>query len=186
MPPYYDQGLYFVTGVEQAWTESSNHNDMFVLKVLVNGHAVPIAGADGEITYELQPVGANYTRTIRVTLVANNIEMAMKKLRYAGFTGTSFDDLNLVGRQFLAVSQPPQFKDGKSYEQWDLPLPPLADSGPPLESKPGITRKLNALFGKQLKEGGESAAAPRAAPAAVVPAGGGSDPNDIPFSPVVI
>lgn len=183
MPPFYGQGLYFVTAVDQAWTESKNHNDMLVLKVRVDGEAILRTGADGEPVYDLGHVARNYDRTIRVTLTADSIEMAMKKLRYAGFTGSSFDELNLVGKQFIAVSKEPQSKDGKTYEQWDLALPPLSGGGPPLESKPGVTRKLNALFARQLKEGAGSASAPQT----IAPPGGGAAVDeDIPFGPVTI
>lgn len=180
MAPYYAPGKYRCTVLEQGWAESTNGNDMLVFKVRVEAYIIEGYGESGELVHQEQMVENAYTRTLRITFTNDSIEMALKKLRYAGFSGASFDELNLVGSRIIAVSQEPRVRDGKTYEQWDLALPPM-DSGPPLQSKPGVARKLNALFGKQLKASGSGSPTQRPATAAVGAGSAGSGDDDIPF-----
>lgn len=178
MAPFYARGKYRCTVLEQAWDESKSGNDMLVLRVKVNAAVLDRFNDAGDPDEE--PVPQSYTRTIRLTLTSNSIEMALKKLRHAGFNGSSFDDLQLVGKDVIAACDEETYEN-KLKERWDLALPPLTGSEgrAPLASKPGITRKLNALFGKQLR--GDGTSSPRATAPATVTAGGGALDDDIPF-----
>ena len=47
----------------------------------------------------------------------------MQKLRYAGFQGDRFDDLNLEGYKIICECSESEYNNQPS-EQWDLALPP--------------------------------------------------------------
>lgn len=150
MKPFYAPGRYNLTVIDQAWMESRNGSDMLALKTRVESQVVE-EYQDGELVHREALVSQNYPRTIYIVFSQNNAEYAIAKLRHAGFTGRTFDELNLVGNKVIGVCTEGTYKNEPS-EQWDLALPPR-DGGPSLESKPGVTRKLNAMFGKLLNDG---------------------------------
>ncbi len=123
-----------------------------------------------------------YERTVWLTINPtnpNSVEMSLKRLRYAGFMGDSFGDLNLVGTDCRFVCSVGEY-NGEPSDSWELALPPLESkpAGQPIDT--GVVKKLDALFGKALKASG---GAKKAAPAAVketVPSDAGDD-SECPF-----
>lgn len=147
--PFYDEGRYSCRVTEQGFQEAKTGKPMLVLKV--QPQAKLVLGPEGN---EPQFCTQTYDRTIR--LVINNesekqMEMMLKKLRHAGFTGTSFGDLDLVGKDVECQCEYSDY-EGKTYEQWDLCLPKL-DQKPLEPLNTGTARKLDALFGRMLKDG---------------------------------
>jgi len=147
MSAFYEPGNYVCHVVDQAFQMTKTNRPMLVLRVRVT-HKVIDEGLPSE---QLHPV-QDYERTIRLVVVEENeksMEMMMRKLRYAGFMGDSFRDLKLVDCDIRASCRESTY-EGQPTEDWDLMLPPLASSEP-LEGDPKLVRKLDALFGRQLK-----------------------------------
>lgn len=168
MALYYEEGLYLFRIDKQGWVETKERK----LPMLVfNGDPVARIFKHEDGTEVEEPVvrDSHYDRRIQMVIDGSNdtsLEYAMRKLRFAGFNGESFADLDLTGRTVRARCTHGEYNN-KPNEQWDFALPDGGATTKALDS--GLTRKLDALFGKRLKEG----AKPKAAPAArqpVVPA----------------
>lgn len=165
--PFYDPGQYHLHVSDLALGEAkSTSNPQVVLRGKVIARLR--VGSDGEEFSE--PVAAQYDRTIYLTVTEDSRDMILKKLRYSGWAGDRFETLakDLVGKGVRAVCKIEVSKggkfDGQNVEKWDLALPPLELK--PLENKPDVAKKLNALFGKLLKDGAQTEApAPVAAKA---------------------
>jgi hypothetical protein len=176
----YEIGTYACRVVEQGFQVAKTGRPMIVFKV------EPVEKIDshldeaGEIVERRSSLSVNYQRTVRLVIVEDNqesLDYTMAKLRYAGFEGDRFEDLDLVGSEVRCLCKHQPY-NGQPSEQWELSLPPRQDR--PLETDGNLTRKLNALFGRRLKEGAEpSDTAPRAhtsAPKVEI------DDSDIPFA----
>ena len=150
--PFYDEGRYTCRVVAQGIKPASTGKLMVVLTVQPQARLV--RGPEGE---EPDYCTQNYDRDIRLVVNEESEkqqEMMLKKLRYAGFTGTSFKELNLVGADVECEVKHREGTGeyaGKTFEDWDLCLPPM-DRKPlePLDTS--TARKLDALFGKKLKD----------------------------------
>jgi hypothetical protein len=85
----------------------------------------------------------------------------VRKLRFAGWQGKSFEDFDMVGMRILLTNSHQEATEGKNagkiYDNFDLVVPPTERKE--LESKPGIKRKLNALLSKELRESFEASPA---------------------------
>jgi len=102
------------------------------------------------------PLQAGYPRTTYMVCSEKGREYALLKLRHAGWTGSNFQTLksDMVGQFCYANCKHEVNKGTGKYagtlgEKWDLAMP--QKEAKPLETKPGLERKLNALFGKELK-----------------------------------
>lgn len=178
MAPFYEPGKYRVLVLEQAWDKAKSGAEQLVFKIRVNAKIEDANDGTGE-TFDAA-LAHNYERRIFLTFTENSIDYIVKKLRYAGFSGASFEELNLTGSELVAECQH-DTRDGKTGEKWDLPW---ASASAPLKTDANIARKVNTLFGRALKGTGGAAAttAPPQRPlAGVAVTAGGGDDDDIPF-----
>lgn len=150
--PFYVDGNYTMQILDVALGESSNGNPQIVLRGKVIGRLV----VDSEGEEYPEQVSAQYDRTIYLTVTEKSRDMVLAKLRNAGWTGERFESLakDMLGRSVrsrcdIKESQSEKYR-GQMVENWDLSLPPRESK--PLENKPEIAKRLNALFGKSLKE----------------------------------
>ena len=182
--PFYSAGNYHVQIIDVALGESKTREDggggnpQIVMKVkVISELTIDSAGEEQAVG-----IAAQYDRTIYLTVTDKSKEMVLAKLRLAGWTGDHFETVaaELLGHGCRANCKIESGKggkyDGQQVEKWDLELPPLESK--PLENKPAVAKKLNALFGKMLKEKPTTATKPEAVPVVV----GEQPPNDeIPF-----
>lgn len=152
MAVHYDEGLYLFQIDKQGWTETKERK----LPMLVfNGDPISriMAAEDGSEFEEPVHRDSQYDRRIQMVIDSNSdtsMDYAMRKLRAAGFDGESFADLDLRGKLVRARCTYGEYK-GKQNEQWDFALPDQPSSTKDIDG--GLARKLDALFGKRLKEG---------------------------------
>lgn len=191
MAVYYQTGNYYGECTDLALSEDDNGKATIVLRMRIESqwdHTI----AD----WVAVPNAYERTAYMGIPEEDENRKYVLMKLRHAGWKGT-FDTLRdeLVGTKFACKCDVKQAKTGKyagqDKEFWDLPLPPREST--PLENKPAVAKKLNALFGKMLKEGaapakptGKPPAPPKQAPAPEpeqAGVGGGIPSDDIPFAP---
>lgn len=149
---YYRPMMHLCRVNEQGWTETTKEPKRPMLVFKIQPLAEIIRGPDGEETFNDVPP-SQYDATLRMVVDPKNeksMDFALKKLRYAGFVGESFADLNLVGAEIRCMNEHSDY-EGKTYDQWDFALPPL-DQAPlnPLDN--AAARKLDTLFGKRLKD----------------------------------
>jgi len=159
--PYYAAGRHAVTISEIAFGETKNNDP----QIMVRFHVDAFVEADGSET----PLQQGYPRTAYLGCSEESREYTIAKLRNAGWEGSNFQTLksDMQNRSCYAnckheiqKSSNPKY-DGQLGEKWDLSLP--RKDVKPLEDKPGIDRKLNALFAKELK--GSKPAKPAMSPA---------------------
>lgn len=139
MAHYYEQGDYKARVVNQGFGESKEKK-------------TPLFFIEAEV---FEAVGANripdkiYPRRIEWYITDGTFKYVKEKLRGLGWTGTKLQELELdatkphsfIGQEIVLTCT----HDG-DYDKFDI-----AYSGSkPVESKPGIAKKLDALFGKQL------------------------------------
>lgn len=175
---HYSPGRYRCKIVEQGFSESrEKKTPCFAIKVKVIGLVDQTNG-------DLLPCDS-YERTVTLWLTDNTIENAIRNVRSLGFDGASFRELDpevpghttLVGTEADFLCDHEDY-NGKAMERWEFP-PPEARH---LERVSGLSKKLDALFGKSLK----AAAGPKATVAkskqegAAAPAGP-SEKDEIPF-----
>lgn len=144
MQPFYEEGTYDGEVLEQAFEEASTGSPMLTMKVRIEQFVID----PGMKTEELQDCNQQYVRTVNIVFAEKSIEYSIKKLRYAGFEGESFLDCNLTGSKVRLNCKHREYK-GEPSESWDLMLPPKERK--PLEDSDSVKKKLQALFGKQLK-----------------------------------
>jgi len=179
MGVFYSEGDYSCIVKSQGIEQSKTGKDMIVFEF--RPEAILSRDEEGN-DYLDGSIRADYDRTARIVLDPTNekmMEMNMKKLRYAGFKGATFADLDFVGKPVMFRCKYGSY-NGKEVEQWEMPLPDRASQMKPLESKD--RRKLDALFGKHLKEGAKPKSDPKPKQE-TVPADDGDDEGDekIPF-----
>lgn len=160
---YYERGEHVVRIESQGWTETKEKgHPMLVFEALPLQRVTK--DHEGNEQFEEVCADANFpTRTLRVVVDASSeqsMEFALKKLRYAGFDGDSFADLDLRGVECRAICDHTQYK-GKDRENWDFALPPL-ERGAVNDLDRSTARRLDAIFGKRLKEGAKPAPTPAA------------------------
>jgi len=175
---FYGIGRYRCLVTDQAFMKSTTDKPMIVWKVRPESLLTERIGNDGEPYTDEEPTAQQYERTVRLVINEDDqqsIDFAILKLRFAGFTGTSFDELDLKGCDVFCDCSHGTYKN-QPKEDWNLALPKRASK--PLEHDGSLTRKLNAIFGRKLTEGATET--PKPALAAV--AGGGMvEDDDIPF-----
>ena len=156
--PFYSAGNYHAQIIDVALGESkkkddgSGGNPQIVLRIkIISELTIDSAGEEQAVA-----ITAQYDRTIYLTVTDNSKEMVLKKLRHAGWKGDHFESVaaGLLGVGCRAtcrieVSKSEKY-NGQQVEAWDLALPPLESK--PLENRPAVAKRLNALFGKMLRE----------------------------------
>lgn len=174
---YYEPGLHLARVSKQGWTESKTKKAMLVFEVAILAKVVP--DQEGNESYEdLAP--SQYDQTLRIVVDSDSpdsLDYAMRKLRYAGFDGDSFADLNLEGREVRVRNDPQEYK-GKLCDSWDFALPPRESTAAPLDNS--AARKFDALFGRRLKDGAQPKAA-KPEPEAAPPRGAATPNDEVPF-----
>ena len=146
---YYEPGRYVVQVVDQGFGNSKQKlTPYFCLTVR------PIARVISADEQEI--VRDQYERYIMLYLTDKTVENVIARLRRLGWDGMSFSHLDpeneeyhsFRGAEVLATCEHEQSGD-KTYERWRLPL---GGGGRSVhEAEQGITRKLDARFGKVLK-----------------------------------
>lgn len=143
---YYSQGAYKCEVIDQGLSMSSTEKPQIWLLVRVLQ-----SNDNPDLTIN------QYERTIFWTLTEKTIDFTLDKLERLGFSGQSFRDVdpNVEGHhsfvgQIIDCWCRLETYEGKEREKWDLsrdltvtPPDPLGDSD---------ARKLDALFGRKLKE----------------------------------
>lgn len=186
---HYSEGIYRVRVIGQGFAESSaKKTPFFFLQVMPLG-IVDVEDPDRLIT----PVDSKYDRLIKLWVNStDNVERSVDKLFTlcqwngdGGFRQLDPDTPNytsFTGVEFEAICSHSQDGD-KVYENWDLPG---GGSQSQIENAKGLSRKLDTLFGKQLKKTG-TAKPPTKAPSqderleTVPPHGAPPPKDDVPF-----
>lgn len=155
--PYYAPGNYWCQVTNQALGQTSKGDPQFVLSFAVLGKVNP-SDPDGE----LLSCGESYERTIYRTITEKTIDWLIEDVKHLSGRGEKDPSILSDGFQFLDPGTP-GFLDlrgvefgaycqhdtyeGKTREKWNV-----STGKPPVEAldDQGV-RKLNALFGKQLK-----------------------------------
>ncbi len=180
---FYADGNYTAEVIDLAFEESDS-NTQIVLKVKVMEQWDHTTG-------QWVPCANQYDRTIwlRIPEEEEYRKYIALKLRNAGWNGDKFETLrdDMLGKSIGVMNKARVATGGKyagqTIEGWDLPLPQRESK--PLENKPQVAKKLNALFGKVLKETPKLSAttdAPEPLQEQPVGAAAGAPPNDeVPF-----
>ena len=152
--PFYEPGRYWGKITRQKLGQASTGTPQLVLSFTVLGKVDP-ADPDGN----LLPVMQQYERTIFRSITEKTIEWVGQDLETLGFTGGSYrqfdeDDpecCDLRGNELaFSCNHEAHYKTGEPCEKWSI-----ASDGSGLEVKPlddQAIRKLDAMFGKQLKK----------------------------------
>lgn len=184
MAVYYSPGRYSCRIKQQGIEKSKKGKDMLVF--VFRPEAVIGRDEEGNDTLD-GSIFAEHDRTARLVIDPANeagMDYTMKKLRFAGFTGITFSELNLVDKLVILKCEPSEY-NGKETESWEFPLPELGEREvKALDSKEA--RRLDALFGKKLKEGAKPAPTkkPPTDDTASIAASGGADvpeEDEVPF-----
>ena len=159
---YYAQGLYDCVIRDHGFNESKNKKTPYLWLQFV-----PVKDQAGN------PVEVEYDRETQIYLTDKTIERAASQLRLLGYDGTSWSDLE--SHDFKQVNCKirclHEQGDEQVFEKWELPAP---GGGAQSEKKKGMGKKLDALFGKALKDG-------KAAPKKEEPVAVADDDDDVPF-----
>lgn len=173
MATHYEQGQYMGAVKEQGFGESSNGNPQIIIKIQPY---VFIRWENGVETEENLPDNA-WERTVYLTVTENTREFVLEKLRAAGFQGSSFRELNLVGKSVRLRCSHETDNKGKDREVWDLVYQSESKPLQPLDT--AAARKLDAIFGSSLKDLGKAGQSPAPSQPASVPVPDGDD--EVPF-----
>lgn len=163
--PFYAPGVYVCQVTDQALSKASTGTPQFVLKVKVLGKPDP------KDPGSYIPVDQQYDRTIFRTITDKTIPYLTEDLKALGFTGSSFRylDPNVEGAQIFTGTildcycKHENDQRGDLRERWSI----ARQGGGKLDVEAldaAEVRKLDALFGKQLKQ--QPATAPKPAPTA--------------------
>lgn len=157
MSTYYQQGAYKCEIVDQGLSQSSNGNPQIWLKIRA------LESID-DPALQIQ----QHERMVYWTITEKTIEFVLEKLDALGFDGESFRQIDLNNQHPQSfIGNVEEFYcqletyDGKEREKWDLSRG--ASAVKPLDETEA--RKLDALFGRKLKDKFKSSSGPsRAAP----------------------
>mgnify|MGYP000721059317 CR=1 FL=1 len=163
MAKYTNEGVYEAEVIDHAFTETKNGNPMIEMECKIHSKILGFGSGSEE---RVPPESSQYNVNVRIVFATENQRaFNLARLRYAGWTGKSFEDFDMVGQMILIVNQHANGEGknaGKVYDNFELVSPPREHKE--LESKPGVKRKLNALLSKELRE--TASAAPAGRPAA--------------------
>src|SRR3972149_6610524 len=104
---YYSQTLHLCRVTEQGWQETKKEPPRLQLVFRVQVLAEISYDENGEAIFTDVPP-SQYDQNVFLLIDPENetvMDFAAKKLRYAGFEGTSFTELNLVGKQIRCFNQ---------------------------------------------------------------------------------
>jgi len=151
MSGFYQEVPHVCRVTEQGWTETKKlpKRPMIILKVRPT-HEIRKDPAGGDELHQI--TSGEYDEYVRVLVDASSevvMDLALKKLRYAGFMGDSFADLNLVGADVRCNNTHRPY-NGVVRDGFELMLPPHDGEFQPMDAK--VARTLDTLFGRRLKE----------------------------------
>ena len=116
------------------------------------------------------PKDGTYQRDVKLWLTSKTVDRVVAILRGLGWKGSKFQEL--TPDEFDSQTTELDCTHDNGYENWEFPPPAKADAEP---SNPGVARKLDALFGAELRKGAEDR------PQIEDPVGSVSDDDSIPF-----
>ena len=165
MTAFYQPGIYECIVQSQGFGESKEKKTPYFFL------------AFSPVKHNGREVESPYERELKMWLTDKTVERAIGQLRGLGWGGSSFADLEPGGHSFRGVNLTLTCThNADGYEDWELPAPSSGTS----QQTPGVTKRLDALFGRELKNGAGTApvrpqASSPSAPVEVVPDG------DVPF-----
>lgn len=179
MEMQYEPGRYWCKVTGQAMGTSSKGNPQFVLTFAVVGKVDP-SDPGGELIS-----CPKNERRMFLTITEKTGEYVIKDLKVLGYQKQSFAFLNpdrdgyhdFTGREFEARCEPNEY-EGKTTERWRV----VGEQYKPEPPDPKEIKKLDNLFGKQLKEAFPVEKPQRASgPPATEAELAGAKSDDIPF-----
>lgn len=143
---HYARGAYKAEIIDHGLSEASTGNPQIWLQCRIL-----------EFLDDPQLAIQHYDRTIYWTITDKTIDFVIEKLEHLGFSDTSFRQLDrsveghhsFVGQEVELFCKV-ETRDGKEVEKWDLSRPQGTRNIERLDD--ASARKLDALFGKKLKE----------------------------------
>ncbi len=151
--PYYEPGRYWGRITHQKLGKSSNDNPQLMISFVVLGK-INVKDPDGE----LLPVTQQWERTVFRVITDKTIDWVMQDLDKLGWTGddwATFDEqhpscCSIVGTEAtFSCNIEPHHKTKEPREVWSVSQDNVGLTVVPLEASD--LRKLNAMFGKNLK-----------------------------------
>lgn len=168
----YDPGNYLCEMVDFAFTESSNKKPMIQLRVRPL-ELVRFAGTEGEMRSQVSPnEKVGYMNLVIDPDSEQSRGITMRKLRTAGWAGTSFSTFALDS-PFLCSCDHEEYK-GKPKEKWDILLVRKT-----AEHKPELAVRMDEIMDKMLQSDSLASAVPAVPQSPST--GGGPPDDDIPF-----
>lgn len=157
----FNEGLHLCRITRQGWitTQKEPKRPMlvFAFQVLSEVHH----DDEGNETFE-DVLPGDSDPIVRVLVDGSNetiLDFALRKLRYAGFTSGTFQDLELVGYEVRCLNRHKHY-NGRLYDDWELGLPPMTmQDWAPIQGE--AARRLDAIFGDRLKNGAPTKSAAR-------------------------
>lgn len=149
--PYFEPGRYWGRLKQQALGKTSNGNPQIILTFDIVGK-INLSDPDGDLLSCPQ-----YERTVFRVITQKTIDWVLQDLEALGFQGTSFGEIDptqprfqdLTGKE-LALYCDHETYEGKTREKWGIYSEGGGLQVKPLEAQD--VRKLDAMFGKALKE----------------------------------
>ncbi len=147
MTTYYEPGRYACRVIAQGFGESKKKKTpYFFLAVKPIGLRDP-ADPDGRL------LGcADYPREVQLYISDAAAQYTIERLRLLGYRGDSFRDLEPGGSFSLVDSEielecKHETNDGETYDRFGFPF-----ESEPAENVEGVAKKLDGLFGKELRK----------------------------------
>jgi len=124
------------------------------------------------VAFRFTPSGGEYERTVKLHLTTKTVDRTIAILRGMGWTGSRFSDLehDSFSGKVVELNCFHEPFEGNDYDKWEFP-PPQSVIDPVTD--PAVAKKLDALFGSELKK--------TATKAETVPAEVDEGGDDIPF-----
>lgn len=147
---YYAPGQYKAIIKHVGLSESKDKKTPYVQLIVEPTGMIDVGSGN------VSPVDRSFDREIMLWLTESTADRTCEDLRRIGFTGDSFDELvdgpareSLIGQEVQCRCEA-QLNKGKEYEKWNLSGSARSAVNNAKLDDHGV-RKLNALFGKQLK-----------------------------------
>lgn len=143
--PHFDAGLYAAKVVAQGFDVSKEKRTPFFWLAY---EPLCLVNAEGDDIGQC----ARDEREVRLYITDGTIENLLGKLRYLGWNGSSWSELepggshSFVGQEIIVECRHEQVNE-RVYERWELPGSRRQRS----EAVQGVARKLDTLFGRQTK-----------------------------------
>jgi len=167
----YLAGKYLCDVEEQAWTRAKTGSRMLILTIKPKAQLVTRGDGKGGMVTEQVPTKNSYPRKVRVVVTKTTAEMALKKLRAAGFKGNKWSEVDLLGYE-VACDCTEETYEGKPVERWDLSL-----GGEALVSQPEVADELDV----EMPIAAVVTSAPNTSPGSTA-VGMAPEDEDIPFA----